>query len=161
MNLQVPNGVKIHHGDIKFKYHYPFKNLAAKLEHNSQEFKKIDINISIVRETISRDSKNLGDAAIALTDQAIKVVDETFSWLLKLKQGLPKALDDLKSLSDSLKKLSAQVHYFSYIGIVLLAFGMLMSAWCFVHSIGALMVVRSQAFEEPAQKNKAADDLPI
>jgi|GEM_PF-2076544 len=159
MIARVPTGINLRHGLPKFEYHYPFKNLAATLEQNSKEFDIIGTRIAVITDTIASDGQNVGTAMNALTNQSLKMVNETFLALFILKQGLPKALEDIQVVSDNLKNLSAHVHFLSYIGIVLLTFGLLMSGWCFLHSIGALMVVKSQAFEKPAAKINAAVHL--
>jgi hypothetical protein len=77
----------------------------------------------------------------------MKALVETEKTLERLKsQDLPKAIENLKTTSENLRNLSTQVDSVSNVGAVLLVVGLLLALWCFIHSLGVLLLARSQAF---------------
>jgi hypothetical protein len=55
-------------------------------------------------------------------------------------QDLPKAIAEMKSTSQELTKVSAQVDMVSKGGVVLLGAGLILAVWCFLNSLGMLML---------------------
>ena len=125
----------------------PFEDQGKQLQGSAQEVKTVSVTLAGISDSIGKDGQKLSAAFIATSDQAIKVIDETEKTLARLKsQDLPKAIADLKSTSENLRRISAQVDTVSNVGEVMLFVGLLLALWCIVHSLGALLLARSHAF---------------
>lgn len=98
---------------------------------------------------IESDGAKLGKAFMATTDQALKLLDETEKTLDRLQENdLPKALQEMKSTSENLRNISQEVvNIGGSIVIVFLAFGLLLSGWCFLNSLTLLMIANQRSIE--------------
>jgi hypothetical protein len=146
INFSVPN---IHMNGLKpvITYSRPFDESGARLKHMGQDLKSASEALSSISETIGPDGQKLGTAVIATSEQALKTVAELEKTLTRLNtQDLPKAIADLRATSEALRTASAQVDMASNAGTVLLVVGLLLAAWCFVHSIGALLLIKPANF---------------
>ena len=125
----------------------PLEKQAQELKTSAQDLKVISESLSGISETIGRDGQKVSSAFIATSEQALKVIAEAEKALAQLKtQDLPKALADLKTTSENLRNISAQVDIVGNVGSVLLIVGLLLSGWCFLNSLGTLVLARSQSF---------------
>ena len=139
----VPTGIGLK-GPI---WSQPLKNESQALTATGPELKAISEKLSGISVNISRDGKNLSSAFIATLEQALKVIAEGEKTLGRLNtQDFPKAIKDLKTTSESLRKVSDQVDLVGNVGLALLVIGIILATWCFLHSLGAIMLARSQAF---------------
>lgn len=125
----------------------PLAKVAQELRANAQDINVISVGLSNISSTISRDGQNLSTALVVASAQALKVVVEAEMTLSRLKtQDLPKAIADLKTTSENLRNIRAYVDIVGSVGLVLFFVGLLLSGWCFLNSLGTLILVRSQAF---------------
>lgn len=123
----------------------PLEGPAQSLIENAQHIKVVSEGLAGVATTISSDGQNLGKAVIATSEQALKVIAEAERILGRLKtQDLPKAIENLRTTSSELSKVSAQVNVVGNIGIVLLIVGLIVAVWCFLNSLGMLMMAKAQ-----------------
>ena len=124
----------------------PLAAQAQVLKTNAQEIKTISNSLLSASTTIANDGQKLGKAFEATCEQALKVLDETEKTIGKLHDAdLPKALQDIKSTSESLRSISQEVNIVGNVGIALLIFGLLLSGWCFLNSVSLLMLVRQNS----------------
>ena len=125
----------------------PFEVQGKQLKESAEQVKVVGVTLAGISDSIGQDGQKVGAAFIATSDQAIKVIEETEKTLARLKsQDLPKAIADLKATSESLRSISTQVDTAGKLGLIMLVVGLLMSLWCIVHSLGALLLARSHAF---------------
>jgi hypothetical protein len=119
---------------------------AQNLKANAQEIKVVSKAMSDVSDTIGRDGQKLSSAFMATSEQALKLVAEAEMTLGRIKlQDLPKAIEDLRTTSASLLKVSAQVEMAGNVGLVLLVVGLLLAGWSFLNSLGTLILASAQA----------------
>jgi hypothetical protein len=120
--------------------------LAQELKTHAQEMQVVSDSMLAISATIDRDGQKLNSTFIATSEQAIKLLEETEKALGRLKtQDLPKALAALRTTSENLRNMGVQVDIAGSIGMVLLVVGLLLALWCFVSSVGALMLARAIA----------------
>ena len=125
---------------------HPMERQAEALKENAKELKAAGERLSGTSAFIRRDGKELALKTIATSQQAVKLIVEVERTLLRVKsQDLPKALVDLKVTSENLRDISARVDMVSNVGLILLVVGLLLAAWCFVQSLGALLLAKSHA----------------
>lgn len=125
----------------------PLKSESQALTATAPELKVISEKLSGISVNISRDGNNLSSAFIATLEQALKVIAEGEKTLGRLNtQDFPKAIKDLKTTSENLRKVSEQVDLVGNVGLALLVVGLILATWCFLHSLGAIILARSQAF---------------
>jgi hypothetical protein len=123
---------------------HPLQIQGQELKANAADLKAVAGTLSNISVALDRDGTNVSLAFVATSDQALKVISEVEKTLSHLKsQDLPKALTDLKTTTEKLKSISVQVDLVGNFGRVLLVVGLLLSGWCFLHSLGALMLAKS------------------
>lgn len=153
--LSVPAGIQMVGMKPVVVMSQPMAKKGQELRDNAHEIKAISAGLSVLSETLSHDAKNLSAAFIATTDQALLVLTEVEKTLARIKtQDLPKAIADLKSTSENLRSVSAHVDMVGNVGLILLIVGLLLATWCFLHSVGALMLAKSDAFDPADRTNK-------
>jgi hypothetical protein len=142
MEITVPN-IKIEGVKPLIVMTKPFEAQGKQIEQAGRDAKATSVDLTGISESIGRDAQKINAAFIATSDQAIKVIDETEKSLVRLKENdLPKAIVDLKSTSENLRNISANLDMLSNGGIVILASGLLLALWCMVQSLGALSLAR-------------------
>ena len=161
LRLSLPTGIQMVGMKPVIVMSQPMAKKGQELKDNAHEIKAISASLSGVSDAISRDAKNLSSAFIATADQALLVLTEVEKTLTRIKtQDLPKAIADLKSTSENLSRVSAQVDTVGNAGLILLIVGILLSVWCFLHSVGALMLARSGTFDSADSASNQADLQP-
>ena len=147
LRLSLPTGIQMQGMKPVPVMSRPLEKQAQDLINNAQNIKTISASLSGISDTIGRDGKNVSSALAATSEQALKVISEVEKTLAQLKtQDLPKAIADLRATSVNLSQLSAQVDIAGNVGLALLVVGLLLAAWCFLHSLGALMLAKSHVF---------------
>lgn len=126
----------------------PFEAQGAQLKAAAQDAKVVSESLAGISKAIAQDGQKVSSAFIATSDQALKVLGETEKTLSRLKtEDLPKAVADLKATSEKLHSVSTQVDIAGNLGVVMLIVGLLLALWCVMHSLGALLLVKSKAFD--------------
>lgn len=75
--------------------------------------------------------------------QVLRQLDDTEKLLSRLEgHDLPKALLEMKSTSENLRRISQEVSVAGNIGTTILIFGLLLAGWCFLNSLSLLMLVK-------------------
>ena len=142
--LSVPSGIQMQGVKPVIIMSSPFVKNGQELTSKAGELKAVGETLALWSQTMASDQQSLSSAIVAESTQALKVIDAAEKTLLQLKsQGLPKAINDLKLASANLSKVSAQVEMASNSAIALLVIGLLLSLWCFIHSLGALLLSKS------------------
>lgn len=146
--LSVPTGIQLQGIKPVFVMSHPWQQEGQELKSFAADFRVASATLAAFSKTIGPDGKSLGSAVIAESEQAIKVIIAAEKTLAQIKtQDLPKAISDLKTTSANLRNISAQIDMVGNGGLILLIIGLLLASWCIVHSLGALMLVNSRAFE--------------
>ncbi len=146
LSLEMPTGISMEGARPKVTMSRPLEKQAQALRQNAQGIKVVSESLLGIAATISRDGQNLSSAFIATSDQALKVIAEAEKALGRLRtQDLPKAIEDLKATSENLRQISTQVEIVGNLGLILLIVGLLLAGWCFLHSVGMLMLANSKA----------------
>jgi hypothetical protein len=144
--LEVPTGIRWEGLKPVVIMSRPMERAAQNLKANAQEIKVVSKAMSDVSDTIGRDGQKLSSAFMATSEQALKLVAEAEMTLGRIKlQDLPKAIEDLRTTSASLLKVSAQVEMAGNVGLVLLVVGLLLAGWSFLNSLGTLILASAQA----------------
>jgi hypothetical protein len=142
MDITVPN-IKIEGVKPVIVMTKPFEAQGKQIEQAGRDAKAVSVDLTVISESIGRDTQKVSAAFIATSDQAIRVIDETEKSLVRLKENdLPKAIVDLKVTSENLRNISANLDMLSNGSIVILAVGLLLALWCMVQSLGALWLTR-------------------
>ena len=131
----------------------PFEDDGRRLKESAGQFKVVGVTLAGISESIGQDGQKLNAAFIAMSDQAIKVIDEAEKTLARLKtQDLPKAIAELKTTSENLRSISLKIDAVNNLGLIMLVIGLLLALWCIAHSLGALLLARSHAIDSVADK---------
>jgi hypothetical protein len=122
----------------------PLEASAGKIRTIAQEIKTLSEGMASIATSIGRDGQNLGGAVVASGNQALKVIAEAEKTLERINaQDLPKAIEELKATSQNLNVVSAQVDLLGKGGVVLLVAGLILAVWCFLNSLGFLMLANA------------------
>lgn len=136
----------------------PLNIPAQQLIANAQQLRVVSQTLSSAAATISSDGQNLSAAVSATSQQALKVIAEAQKTLGRLStQDLPKALEELRTTSKNLSTINAQVDIVGNVGWGLLIVGLLLAVWCFLNSLGALMLVNSQGSDSSSKTVSSAN----
>ena len=123
----------------------PLEKQAQELKLQAQDIKAISESLLGISVAISRDGKNLSSALIATSQQAVKLAEEAERTLIRLnEQDLPIAIKNLTATSENLRNLGEQVEMVESIGTIFLVAGLLLAGWCFLNSLGMLVLTNSQ-----------------
>jgi hypothetical protein len=142
----MPTGISMEGARPKVTMSRPLDKPAQALRANAQDIKVVSESLLGIAATISRDGQNLSSAFNATSDQALKVIAEAEKALGRLRtQEMPKAIEDLKATSENLRQISAQIEIVGNLALILLIVGLLLAGWCFLHSVGMLMLANSKA----------------
>lgn len=148
MRLAVPTS--IHWVGLKpiVESSHPLERQAEEFKKNGKELKAAGESLSGASDFLRHDGNGLANKTIATTQQALRQITEVERILQRLKKDdLPKAVADLKETTRDLRDASARAGLASNVGLVLLLVGLLLAAWCFVQSVGTLLLVRSLALD--------------
>jgi hypothetical protein len=122
----------------------PLEASAGNIRTIAQEIKTVSEGMASIATSIGRDGQNLGGAVVASGNQALKVIAEAEKTLERINaQDLPKAIEELKATSQNLNVVSAQVDMLGKGGVVLLVAGLILAVWCFLNSLGFLMLANA------------------
>lgn len=158
MLFSVPTGIQMNGMKPVVIMSRPLENQARALKATAQNIKVVNASLSGISASISRDGQNLGSTFIATCEQALKVVAEAETTLGRIKtKDLPKAIEDLKTTSENLRNISAQVDIVGNVGLVLLVVGLLLAVWCFLNSLGSLMLASSKTHGSKDRTSSLAD----
>lgn len=124
----------------------PLEKPAQELKVKAQDIKAISESLLGISVAISRDGKNLSSAFIATSEQAQKLADEAERTLVRLnEQDLPIAMENLRATSANLRNIGEQVEMVGNIGTVVLVVCLLLAGWCFLNSLGMLLLANIRA----------------
>jgi hypothetical protein len=122
----------------------PLALRGEELRKDGKNILEVGNGLAAASDSVARDTVNASNSFVASTEQALKVLVEVENTLARVKsQDLPKAVSDLKFTAENLRNISEQVDLFGNVGIILLIGGLILSAWCFLHSLNALVLARS------------------
>ncbi len=121
----------------------PLEKQGQLLKTNAQEIKAVGSGLLNFSSAIANDGAKLGAELVATSQQALNLLEETEKTLDRLQgSDLPKALQDMRSTSGNLRKISQDVSIAGSIGTTILVFGLLLSGWCFLNSLNLLMLAK-------------------
>jgi ABC-type transporter Mla subunit MlaD len=140
--ITVPSGLRFDGMKPIITMSSPMEEPAKEARAVAQDIKNVSESMATIATTVGRDGQTLSAGVIATSNQALKVIAEAEKTLERIKaQDLPKAIAEMKSTSQELTKVSAQVDMVSKGGVVLLGAGLILAVWCFLNSLGMLMLV--------------------
>ena len=126
----------------------PFEGFGNQLKDLAVQTKTVGIALDGLSSSLAKDSRKLSDAFIATSNQAIQVIDEAEKTLARLNtEDMPNAIADLKTTSTELRNMSTQINALPNLGLAILMAGLLLALWCIAHSIGSLMLAKTDAFD--------------
>lgn len=147
LRVSLPTGIQMQGMKPVLVMSRPLEKQAQELIDSARDIKAVGASLSGISDTLSRDGKNVSSTLVVMSEQALKVISEVEKTLAQLKtQDLPKAISDLRATSANLSQISTQIDIVGDVGLVLLVVGLLLAGWCFLHSLGALMLANSRAF---------------
>ena len=133
----------------------PFEAFGKQLKDSADQTKTVGIALDGLSSSLTKDSRQLSDAFIATSKQAIQVIDEAEKTLARLNtEDMPKAIADLKTTSTELRNMSTQINALPNVGLAILVAGLVLALWCIVHSIGSLMMAKSYAFDHTTDRSQ-------
>ena len=133
----------------------PFEAFGKQLKDSADQTKTVGIALDGLSSSLAKDSRQLSDAFIATSNQAIQVIDEAEKTLARLNtEDMPKAIADLKTTSTELRNMSTQINALPNVGLAILVAGLVLALWCIVHSIGSLMMAKSYAFDHTTDRSQ-------
>jgi methyl-accepting chemotaxis protein len=142
MTLSVPTGIRMEGLKPVPVMTRPLEEQAKEAIATALDIKAISESFSSLATTIGSDGQSLSTAVVNTGNQALKVIAEADNALGRLNgQDLPKAIDDLNAVSKNLSVVGTQVELLSTGCVFLLAVGLILAAWCFLNSLGFLMLV--------------------
>jgi hypothetical protein len=121
----------------------PFEDEGNQLVRLSVEIRKIGSAVRAVSDSLLVDASRTGKQFVLASDQLIAVIDGAEGAISRVKQvDLPLAVNDLKVTSERLKAVKSQVDSGAHVALGIMIVGLLLSAWCIVHSLGVVMLAR-------------------
>lgn len=130
----------------------PLALRGEELRANAKDILEVGKGLSAASDSVARDVVNLNTSFVTSTEQALKLLVQVENTLTHVKsQDLPKAVADLKFTSEHLRSVSERVDLFGNVGMILFIGGLISSAWCFIHSVGALLLARALVFDQSRQ----------
>jgi hypothetical protein len=139
--ITVPSGLRFEGTKPTIAMSNPMEESAKEARAVAQDIKNVSESMAAIATTVGGDGQNLSAGVIATSNQALKVIAEAEKTLERINaQDLPKAIAEMKSTSQELTKVSAQVDMVSKGGVVLLGAGLILAVWCFLNSLGMLML---------------------
>jgi len=126
----------------------PFEAFGKQFKDSADQTKTAGVALDGLSSSLAKDSRQLSDAFIATSNQAIQVIDEAEKTLVRLNtEDMPKAIADLKTTSTELRNMSTQINALPNVGLAILVAGLLLALWSIVQSIGSLMLAKTDAFD--------------
>jgi len=121
----------------------PFEDEGRKLVGVSAELRKVGAAIRTLSDSLLVDASRTGKQFVQASDQLIAVLGGAEGAISRVKEvDLPLAIKDLKDTSERLKVVKGQVDSAVHVALAIMIAGLLLSAWCFVHSLGSVMLAR-------------------
>lgn len=121
----------------------PFEDEGNQLVRLSVEIRKIGSAVRAVSDSLLADASRTGKQFVLASDQLIAVIDGAEGVISRVKRvDLPLAVNDLKVTSERLKAVKSQVDSGAHVALGIMIVGLLLSAWCIVHSLGVVMLAR-------------------
>lgn len=120
----------------------PLAAYANKLKKDAQNIQIISNGLLRISSTIKKEGQGLGSAFEQQIEQTLKLLEETEKTLDGLqKHDLPNAVKEMRNAANNLRDVSKSVDDAGSIGaVILIVFGLLVSGWCFLNSLGQLML---------------------
>jgi ABC-type transporter Mla subunit MlaD len=141
VELSVPSG-------IQWEGMKPMVIMNKPMEHQgrdaialAQEIASVSNSMSSIASTIGRDGQRAAGALASASNQALTIMDAVEKTLEKVKpQDLRATIAEMQAISRRLKAVSEQTEIVSKGGIVLAGAGLILAVWCFLNSLGMLML---------------------
>lgn len=144
VRLSLPAGIRMEGMKPVFVMANPLAYKGQELKDGARDIKMVGESLAGISDALSRDAKNVTAAFVVTTEQALKVLVEIEKTLAQLRsQDLPKAMADLKTTSENLRNIGAQIDMVGNAGLLFLVVGLLLAGWCFLHSLAALMLAKT------------------
>ncbi len=115
----------------------PMEAYGQQIKAGGYDIKKLGSDIpNIANQGMTKASEIASESA-----QVLQQLEDTDKLLLRLEgRDLPKALLEMKSTSENLRRISQEVSVAGNIGTIILVFGLLLAGWCFLNSLSLLMM---------------------
>ena len=137
--FSVPSGIEMDGLRPSITMNRPLQTQAQSMKQLSQELSTTGKSIAALSPALTNDAQNLAAAIIASSNQMLRLIDNTEKSLADLhKRTLPDTITNLRSAADNLSVINSRIHQASRIAEALLIIGLLLAAWCFLHSLGQL-----------------------
>lgn len=134
--FSVPSGIEMEGYRPLITMNRPLQAQAQSMKQLSQELSTTGNSIAVLAPALTKDAQNLAAAIIASSNQMLKLIDTTEKSLADLhKRTLPDTIANLRSAADNLSVINSRIHHASMIAEALLIIGLLLAAWCLLHSI--------------------------
>jgi hypothetical protein len=96
-----------------------------------------------ISTTIANEGQGVSTEFGQLSEQTLKLLEETEKTLDGLqKRELPTAVKEMRAAAEHLRVVSKKVSDAGNIGIWIFIIGLLVSGWCFLNSLGQLMLAK-------------------
>lgn len=120
----------------------PLASYGKKLKSDAQNIQTISNGLLRISNTIEKEGQELGLSFGQQIEQTLKLLKETEKTLDGLqKHDLPDAVREMREAAKNLRIVSKNLDDAGSTGAVLLiVFGLLVSGWCFLNSLGQLML---------------------
>lgn len=124
----------------------PLAQQGLELKAHGKQIKRLSDSLVSFSVMMNQDAQRLNSTFIATCSETIRLLDDVGKSVTVLnRQDLPAAIADLEKASESLKEASNRIHLTQNFSLALLVAGLILSAWCFIHSVGVIMIAKSLA----------------
>jgi len=122
----------------------PLAQQGVALREHAKQIRKFSDSLLSFSQTMNQDGQRLNSAFVATCAETIHLLDDAAKSIAILKrQELPDAIADLEKASLSLKDASSRVHLAEDFLLALLMVGLILSAWCFFHSVSLILLANA------------------
>lgn len=127
----------------------PLEASGKNLKPIAQEIRTISDGILHLSKTVATDGVQLGAAFSQLSDQTVKMLEESERTLEGIQnQDLPRSVKEMRDAAVHLKTVTKEMSTVSEsLGIALVVAGLFFSGWLFLNSINIIVLARRQNFE--------------
>jgi hypothetical protein len=155
--FSAPTGIQFEGLKPVFIMSRPLANDGRKLKSDAQNLATISNGLLRISTAIAKEGQGLGSAFDQQIEQTLKLLEETENTLDSLqKHELPDAVKEMRDAADNLRVVSKEVDDSGSIGAVLLIIGLLVSGWCFLNSLGQLMLANQISIKAGAVPGEAS-----
>ncbi|MBI3478741.1 MAG: hypothetical protein HY016_00035 [Nitrosomonadales bacterium] len=144
--FKVPTSVYWDHMKPVLVWTAPLGSQAQAFKSHAQQIKGMSDSLKATSGYLSNDAAQVNSAFMASCDHVIRLLDETASSVVRLKdQDIPGAVAKLEAASSNFREISGKVNDAGNFALGLLCLGLIMATLCAFQSVGMILMARQQS----------------